>query len=189
MECGGGCQICINNRSRCDCKTAVHNDMAGHTKEALEAAIASSCATMGVAKLKDKQREAIISFVEGNDVLVILPTGYGKSLCFALLPLVFDCLRGEVKASIVVCISPLTSLMMEQRTRFSHRGLSVEFLGELQTDPLSMRNVEEGEVQLLYVSPECILRNPRWREMLLSAVYQRKLAAIVVDEAHCIPQW
>ena len=79
--------------------------------------------------------------------------------------------------------------MMEQRTRFSHRGLSVEFLGELQTDPLSMRNVKEGEVQLRYVSPECILRNPRWREMLLSAVYQRELTAIVVDEAHCIPQW
>ena len=38
---------------------------------------------------------AIKSFVEGNDVLVILPTGYGKSLCFALLPLVFDYLRGE----------------------------------------------------------------------------------------------
>ena len=42
--------------------------------------------------MKDKQKEAITSFVEGNDVLVILPTGYGKSLCFALLPLVFDCL-------------------------------------------------------------------------------------------------
>lgn len=78
---------------------------------------------------------------------------------------------------------------MEQRNRFSHRGLSAEFIGELQTDPKSMRNVEEGNVQLLYVSPESILRNPRWREMLLSPVYQRKLAAIVVDEAHCILQW
>lgn len=73
--------------------------------------------------------------------------------------------------------------MMEQKARFSHRGLSVEFV---QTDPRSMRNVEEGKVQLLYVSPECI---PRWREMLSSTVYQSKLAAIVVDEAHCIAQW
>ena len=78
---------------------------------------------------------------------------------------------------------------MDQRARFSHRGLSAEFVGELQTDPRSMRNVEEGKVQLLYVSPECILRNPRWREMLLSKVYQCELAVIVVDEAHCIPQW
>ena len=82
-------------------------------------------------------------------MLVILPTGYGKSLCFALLPLVFDYLRGEANTSIVICVSPLTSLM-EQRTRFSHRGLSAEFVGELQTDPKSMRNVEEGNVQLLY---------------------------------------
>ena len=163
--------------------------MASFTRAAVEAAILSSCATIGVADLKDKQREVIESFVLGSDVLVILPTGYGKSLCFALLPLVFDCLRGKDNVSIVVCISPLTALMMEQKARFSHRGLSVEFVGELQTDPRSMRNVEEGKVQLLYVSPECILRNPRWREMLLSTVYQCKLAAIVVDEAHCIPQW
>ena len=93
---------------------------------------------------------AIKSFVEGNDVLVILPSGYGKSLCFALLPLVFDYLRGEANTSIVICVSPLTSLIMEQRRRFSHRGLSAEFVGELQTDPKSMRNVEEGNVQLLY---------------------------------------
>ena len=93
---------------------------------------------------------AIESFVEGNDVLVILPTGYGKSLCFALLPLAFDYLRGEANTSIVICVSPLTSLMMEQKTRFSHRRLSAEFVGELQTDPKSMRNVEEGNVQLLY---------------------------------------
>ena len=116
----------------------------------MEAAIASSCAMMGVAELKEKQKDAIKSFVEGNDVLVILPTGYGKSLCFALLPLVFDYLRGEANTSIVICVSPLTSLMMEQRTRFSHRGLSAEFVGELQTDSKSMRNFEEGNVQLLY---------------------------------------
>ena len=158
----------------------VYVAMASFTREAVEAAILSSGATIGVADLKDKQREA---FVLGSDVLIILPTGYGKSLCFALLPLVFDCLQGKDNVSIVVCISPLTALMMEQKARFSHRGLSVEFVGELQTDPRSMRNVEEGKVQLLYVSPECILRNPHW---LVSTVYQCKLAAIV---AHCIPQW
>ena len=124
----------------------------------MEAAIASSCAMMGVAELKEKQKDAIKSFVEGNDVLVILPTGYGKSLCFALLPLVFDYLRGEANTSIVICVSPLTSLMMEQRTRFSHRGLSAEFVGELQTDPKSMRNVEKGNAlhPRSYCKPRCV---------------------------------
>ena len=77
----------------------------------VEAAIVLCCAMMGVEELKEKQKN---TFVEGNDILVILPTGYGKSLCFTLLPLVFDYPQGEAKTSIVICISPLTSLMMEQ---------------------------------------------------------------------------
>ena len=81
--------------------------MASFTREAVEAAILSSCTTIGVAHLKDKLKEAIAFFVQGNDDIVIVPTGYGKSLCFALLPLVFDYLRGEEKASVVICISPL----------------------------------------------------------------------------------
>jgi len=62
-----------------------------YARETVEATIESSCAMMGIQKLKEKQKDAITLFVDGNDVLVILPTGFGKSLCFALLPLVFDC--------------------------------------------------------------------------------------------------
>ena len=46
--------------------------------------------TIGIAKLKEQQKVAVGSFLRGNDVFVSLPTGYGKSICFALLPLVFD---------------------------------------------------------------------------------------------------
>ena len=53
---------------------------------AVEAAIASSCAMMGVAELKEKQKDAIKSFVEGNDVLVILPTGYGREVLVLCSP-------------------------------------------------------------------------------------------------------
>ena len=81
--------------------------MARYSKEVVEAAIFSSCTTIGIANLKEKQKEVITYFVEGNDVLVILPTGYGKSFCFALLPLVFDRLRGEKMESVVICVSPL----------------------------------------------------------------------------------
>ena len=64
--------------------------------------------------LKDKQKEAICSFVNGRDFFVILPTGYGKTLCYVLLPYVFDHLRGITRSSIVICVSPLISLMMDQ---------------------------------------------------------------------------
>ena len=68
-----------------------------------EKAIDSACSTVGIASLKAKQREAITRFVGGEDVFVCLPTGFGKSLCYALLPLVFDYLRGSAGHSIVVC--------------------------------------------------------------------------------------
>ena len=52
----------------------------------------------------------------------------------------------------------------------------------------SMCSVREGKVQLLYVSPESIVRNMQWRDRLLSSVYRENLVAVAVDEAHCIAQ-
>ena len=63
---------------------------------------------------EDKQKEAICSFVNGRDFFVILPTGYGKTLCYVLLPYVFDHLCGKTRSSIVICVSPLISLMIDQ---------------------------------------------------------------------------
>ena len=65
----------------------------------------------------------------------------------------------------------------------------MDFVGELQHDLQSLHSVKEGKVQLLYVSPESILRNTQWREMLLSDIYKANLVAVAVDEAHCIAQW
>ena len=145
----------------------------------VELAIKSAAKAIGVDELKPKQMSAVFSFVNGSDVFVALPTGYGKSICFAILPLVFNALRGN-PGSIVVCVSPLTALMMEQRAKFSIRGLVTEFIGELQQDVEAMANVKKGTVQLLYVSPESILSNPQWRDMILLPVYQKNLVALVV---------
>ena len=65
--------------------------------------------------------------------------------------------------------------MMEQKTKYTHQGLVLEFSGELQHDIQSICNVREGKVQLLYVSPESILRNLQWRDMRLSDVYEGKI--------------
>ena len=61
-------------------------------------------------------------------------------------------------------MSPLTALMMEQKTKYAHQGLVLEFSGELQHDIQSICNVRERIVQLIYVSPESILRNLQWRD-------------------------
>ena len=91
--------------------------------------------------------------------------------------------------SIVVCISPLTSLMMDQRAKYHARGLNAEFVGEAQTDPATKDKVLKGEVQLVFITPEGIICNSVYQKMLLSVAYTDKLVAVVVDEAHCVRTW
>ena len=64
-------------------------------------------------------------------------------------------------------------------------GISAKFVGVQQ----DMALVKETKVQLLYISPEALLQNCQWREMLLSQPYRENLVAIAVDEAHCIVRW
>ena len=97
--------------------------------------------------LRKEREQAIGAFVEGNDVFLSLPTGYGKSLCFAMLPCVYDRLRqseGNV-TSIVVCVTPLQSLMVNQYERFSQVGLRVEFVGGCQEDDDTLIRVRDGQ--------------------------------------------
>ena len=89
----------------------------------LSDAIAKAATSLGYSKLKPEQEQAITYFARGNDVFVALPTGYGKSLCFALLPRVFDLLRGVENQSIAMIVSPLVALMREQVASFPSRGL------------------------------------------------------------------
>ena len=79
----------------------------------MEVSIGNASERLGYSSLKSQQKRAITSFLEGNDVFVSLPTGSGKSLCFALLPFAFDdFLRRE--GSIAIVVSPLISLMKDQ---------------------------------------------------------------------------
>jgi ATP-dependent DNA helicase RecQ len=77
--------------------------------------IDEATASLGYTCLKDEQKKALHSFVSGKDVFVSLPTGYGKSLCYALLPIVFNKIRGIAESrSIVMVVSPLIALMKDQ---------------------------------------------------------------------------
>ena len=89
----------------------------------------------------------------------------------------------------MVCISPLTSIMMDQQAKFTPRGVTAEFVGEMQEDESIVRKVLQGQVQLVFISPEAILRNFRLRNMLLSKNYKNHLVTLAVDEAHCIKTW
>ena len=79
--------------------------------------------------------------------------------------------------------------MMDQRAKYTPRGLKAEFVGEAQTDPDIKDKVLKGDVQLVFITPESIINNSVYRKMLMSDVYTNKLVAVVVDEAHCVRTW
>ncbi len=146
------------------------------------------------AQATERQTEVIREFVLGRDVFVNLPTGSGKSLCYAALPFVFDALRetsGLVGTfhSIVVVVSPLQSIMEDQVRKYTDRGVTAAFIGKAQKDECVRTAVFNGEYQLVYMSPEAMLLNLRWREMFRSPVYQENVVCLAVDEAHCVEKW
>ncbi|XP_065893522.1 ATP-dependent DNA helicase RecQ-like isoform X1 [Dysidea avara] len=133
-------------------------------------------------------------------------------MIYGLLPLLFDKMRGKSTCfmiamflnfiimflnfiitaqpgSIVVCVSPLIAIMKEQAARFSALGISAEFVGEDQTDPRVKSRVLRGNVQLLFISPENLLCNWVYRNMLLTDQYKKSLVCVAVDEAHCVKTW
>ena len=108
---------------------------------------------LGYEKLKPKQVRAVEAFVGARkDVFVSLPTGYGKSLCFGLLPRVFDNIRGVKERSITIVISPLVSLIQDQCATFNNMGLSAVYVGSSDND--ARRRMKEEEYQLLFACPE-----------------------------------
>ena len=100
----------------------MHVEMATPMRKSLSDIARSAAATLGYTSLKAEQESAIVSFLAGNDVFVSLPTGYGKSLCYAALPYAFDQLGETCKSSIVIVVSPLIALMKDQVTGYGTRG-------------------------------------------------------------------
>lgn len=69
------------------------------------------------------------------------------------------------------------------------RGIKTEFVGDAQTCEQAMEAVINGQVQLVYTSPESLLQNRRYRNMLKSEAYQERMIAFAIDEAHCVKFW
>ena len=93
------------------------------------------------------------------------------------------------KGSVLVCISPLNAIMMEQQVKFVALGINAEYVGEEQKDVTVWKRVVDGEVQLVFISPENVMFNPCYRQMFISPRYKENLIGIVVDEAHCVKTW
>ena len=137
--------------------------------------------------LNHHQKLAIEKIVSNKkDVFVNLPTGFGKSLIYQALPLVFDHTT-NLPGHIVVVVSPLISLMEDQVKQLQDIGIRAVSISS-QAD-IDWSRIEKGEYSIVFGSPEAVLMNDRWRTMLCNDVYGRNLCAVAIDEAHVIKQW
>ena len=125
------------------------------------------------------QKDIIDHILTGQDALIVLPTGGGKSLCYQLPALMFE--------GVTVVVSPLISLMQDQVMQLQNRGIRAAFLNstlsysEQQT---IMQRVKQGEIKLLYLAPETLVRPE-----ILVMLDDSDVACLAIDEAHCISEW
>lgn len=84
--------------------------------------------------------------------------------------------------------SPLVSLMKDQVKCLKEKGINASSIGE-KDDVDSLNKILRGEINIVFSSPEAVLANDRWREIVCSPVYQQNVIAVAVDEAHCITHW
>lgn len=125
------------------------------------------------------QREIIHAVLHGDDVLAILPTGGGKSLCYQVPTLMQD--------GLCLVITPLIALMKDQVEALKRRGihaLAIHSGMNRQAIDIALDNVVYGNYKFLYVSPERL-----GSEMFQARFQKMKINLIAVDEAHCISQW
>jgi ATP-dependent DNA helicase RecQ len=135
--------------------------------------------TFGHESFRPGQRELVQSILAGRDVIAVMPTGSGKSLCFQLPATLLD--------GTTVVVSPLIALMKDQIDGLRGRGVAAAALhSNLPPDERSsvQADLVSGRLNLIYVAPER-LRNPAFRDTL----DRIDVARLVVDEAHCISQW
>lgn len=94
------------------------------SKEIIETTSTEVAKSLGYQSLRQKQLDVIVGIVNGCNVFAVLPTGYGKSLCYAILPKLFDILNKPSHPSIVCVVTPLTAIITDQVCIFLHKSSS-----------------------------------------------------------------
>lgn len=132
----------------------------------------------GYSSFREGQEEIIREILNGNDVLTIMPTGGGKSICYQVPAILLD--------GITIVISPLISLMKDQVDNINNLGIKSAYINS------SLSNIEinnildeaaKNEIKILYVAPER-LESQAFIELIASI----NVSMIAIDEAHCVSQ-
>ena len=133
----------------------------------------------GYDSFRPKQEEIVLSALDGDDVLAILPTGGGKSVCFQV--------PAMMREGIAIVVTPLIALMKDQVQNLNDKGIKAlcvnAGMSRREVD-LTLNNAAYGDFKFLYVSPERL-----GTTLFRRYVQEMNVSFIVVDEAHCISQW
>ena len=124
------------------------------------------------------QEDIINHVISGHDVLVLMPTGGGKSICYQIPSLLLD--------GTALVVSPLISLMKDQVDALQANGIAAEALNssnEEYVNRIIRSRCQNGEIKILYISPERLMTEIQWLQQFV------KISMIAIDEAHCVSQW
>lgn len=135
--------------------------------------------TFGYDQFRHSQQEIIQDLLDGNDALVLMPTGGGKSLCYQIPAL--------AREGTAIVISPLIALMQDQVVALKQLGVKAAFLNSSMSHDetqLVEQQLINDELDLVYVAPERLLTNH-----MLFLLDQCQVSLFAIDEAHCVSQW
>lgn len=135
--------------------------------------------TFGYSAFRSNQEEIINNLAEGNNSLVLRPTGAGKSLCFQIPALMRD--------GTAIVISPLIALMKDQVDTLRSKNISAYYLNSSLSLPEQNEIVARllaGEIKILYVSPERMMNS-----YFMGVLSRIRISLFAIDEAHCVSQW
>lgn len=135
--------------------------------------------SFGYNTFREGQGELIHSVLQGRDVLGVMPTGAGKSLCYQIPALMFP--------GITLVISPLIALMRDQVMALKAGGISAAYINSSLSDAqcaMAVSNAKKGKYKLIYVAPERLLSSG-----VASISQSGNINYVAVDEAHCVSQW
>ncbi|XP_021294734.1 mediator of RNA polymerase II transcription subunit 34 isoform X3 [Herrania umbratica] len=140
----------------------------------------------GISSYRPNQREIINAVMSGRDVLVIMAAGGGKSLCYQL--------PAVLHQGIALVVSPLLSLIQDQVMGLTALGIPAFMLTSTtkkEDEKFIYKALEkgEGDIKLLYVTPEKISKSKRFMSKLEKCYHAARLSLISIDEAHCCSQW
>ncbi|MCM1487306.1 MAG: RecQ family ATP-dependent DNA helicase, partial [Firmicutes bacterium] len=133
----------------------------------------------GHKSFRSGQEEAIDCLLSGRDIMTVMPTGAGKSVCYQLPALMMS--------GITLVVSPLISLMKDQAMALTQNGVAAAFINSSQSIEdyiFTMRLAERGDFKILYVAPERLES-----ESFFALAQKVKISMVIVDEAHCVSQW